>query len=178
MGGIPQFCKSLFNLMMGVAFLQSAVSIAAENSQVHSISNPPKKNEVKNHIFEDPDLKTFAKAVTAADLTELFNGTGPFTAFAPTNQAFEKLGRHKLKELLDPKNKDLLASILIYHIVPGKYMAKNLKPRNFKTVNGKEIEITVDNGEIRVNGARVIKADLVGPNGVLHEIDTVLIPSN
>ena len=95
----------------------------------------------------------------------------------PTNAAFDKLGKEKLNQLLEPQNQDYLTDILIYHIVPGKYMARNLKSMRLQTINGKYLTITKGkDGEIRVNGAKVVRTDLVGPNGVIHEIDTVLIP--
>lgn len=128
------------------------------------------------HGLEDPDLKIFADLIIAAELQDLFQGTGPFTAFIPSNAAFEKLGKNKLRDLKKPENKDQLVSILIYHIIPGKYLAENLKTKNFQTINGKNLNIDVNGETIRVNDAKVIKKDLVGPNGVIHEIDTVLIP--
>lgn len=138
---------------------------------------PAKSQDSKGPILiADPDLSTFVMAIRAAELSDIFNGTGPFTAFIPSNAAFDKFGKVKLKELLKPENKDQLVDILIYHIVPGKYMAENLKSKSYRTVNGKPIEVTNENGQISVNNAKVIRTDLAGPNGVIHEIDTVLIP--
>lgn len=130
----------------------------------------------KDSLLSAPEFSTFVQGIQAADLADLFQGTGPFTAFVPSNQAFDKFGQEKWKALLKPENKDELTSILIYHIVPGKYMSRNLRNMSLKTINGKSIEITVENGEIKVNGAKVIDKDKVGPNGVVHEIDTVLVP--
>lgn len=124
----------------------------------------------------DPNLSEFVKAIRAAEISDIFNGTGPFTAFVPSNAAFDKLGKAKLDELLKPENKDHLVDILIYHIVPGKYMAENLKTKSYRTVNGKPLEVKNENGQISVNNAKVTRTDLTGPNGVIHEIDTVLIP--
>lgn len=124
----------------------------------------------------DPNIRIFMSGVDSADLSDLFIGTGPFTAFVPSNEAVEKFGKDKWDNLLKPENKDQLASILIYHIVPGKYLEKNLKSRTLKTINGKNIQVTVENGEIHINNAKVIKTDMIGSNGVIHEIDTVLIP--
>ena len=108
--------------------------------------------------------------------TDIFVGTGPFTGFAPSNEAFQKFGKEKLHQLLNPDNRDQLTSLIIYHVVPGKYLSKDLKSMDLKTINGKSLAITVQNGEIKVNNAKVIRKDLVGPNGVIHIIDTVLVP--
>lgn len=139
--------------------------------------DPTVQENKKTTAINDPDISTFGKAIDAAQLRDLFEGTGPFTAFIPSNAAFDKFGKTKLDHLLKPENRDNLTSILIYHIVPGKYMAANMKTTSLKTVNGKMIEIKVEeNGDIKVNNAKVIRTDMVGPNGVIHEIDTVLIP--
>lgn len=128
-------------------------------------------------ITQEADLTTFANAIRTAQLVDLFRGTGPFTAFAPSNDAFKKLGDKKLATLFQPAQRDSLTNILIYHIVPGKYPSANLKNMTLKTIQGKPLEIRMgNNGEIRVNNAKVVKKDLMGPNGVLYIIDTVLIP--
>lgn len=128
-------------------------------------------------IFTDPNLKTFGDALKTAELTDLFQGTGPFTSFVPTNEAFKKLGDKKLQALFKKENRDELTSLLIYHIAQGKYLAENLKTMSLKTINGKNLNIVVEqNGDITVNNAKVIKRNLIGPNGVTHVIDTVLIP--
>lgn len=151
----------------------------SENRQVSATITPPGSTASSNpHSLRNPDpnFQTFFDAIVVADLTDLFQGTGPFTAFVPTNAAFEKLGKNKLELLFKPENKDQLTSLLIYHIVPGKYLAKSLKSTELKTVNGKNIAVSVDNGEIHINKAKVLRTDIVGPNGVIHEIDTVLEP--
>ncbi len=126
--------------------------------------------------LQDPDLKKFTEAANAAGIRDLFEGTGPFTVFAPSNAAFEKFGTYKLKQLEEPKNHDTLIDLIMYHVLPGKYMASTLKTMDVKTTEGKEVHIVVENGEIRVNNAKVIRTDMVGPNGVVHIIDTVLEP--
>jgi uncharacterized surface protein with fasciclin (FAS1) repeats len=137
---------------------------------------PPANQPASQHVIDRPELSTYKKAAESAKIIQLFQGTGPFTAFIPTNAAFEKLGKEKLDILLSQNNQDRLADILMYHVVPGKYLEKNLKSMKVRTIEGREITIQVNNGEIRVNGAKVVKTDLIGPNGVVHEIDTVLIP--
>lgn len=132
--------------------------------------------ETSTPLFKDPELKTFGDEVEAANIENLFQGTGPFTAFVPSNEAFDKYGKDKLQELNKPENNEKLTNLLLYHIVSGKYMAKSLKPMSLKTVNGKPIEIKGDQENFTVNQAKIIKTDLVGPNGVIHVIDEVLTP--
>lgn len=122
-------------------------------------------------------FKTLVAAVKAAGLVETLQGTGPFTVFAPTDAAFAKLPPGTVEDLLKPQNKAKLVAILTYHVVPGKVMAADVKPMMAKTVNGKELNITVADGKVMVNNAKVIKTDIAASNGVIHVIDTVLIPN-
>lgn len=124
----------------------------------------------------DPELSTFTSLVKTAGLWDFFQGTGPFTVFAPSNTAFAKLDITMLANLQEPKNRDHLIDLVNYHIILGKYLSGNLKSKQCRTVNGKEITIRVENGDIFVNNAKIMRRDLVGPNGVVHVIDTVLIP--
>lgn len=153
----------------------TAVSFAAESSNELQTTQDAASN-FDTIPQRHPELSTFVMFVNEAQLKDLFNGTGPFTVFAPTNDAFEKLGKKKLEELKKPENRDELSSLLIFHVIPGKYMSKNLKTREARTINGKNLQIMVEQDKIKVGKAKVIKADLEGPNGVIHEIDTVLIP--
>tara|TARA_B110000908_G_C10094119_1_gene375472 strand:- start:68 stop:580 length:513 start_codon:yes stop_codon:yes gene_type:complete len=122
------------------------------------------------------DFSTLVAAVKAAGLAEALSGDGPFTIFAPTNAAFDKLPAGTVDTLLKPENKAKLAAILKYHVVSGKVMAADVKPMKVKTLQGSEFEITVKEGAVMVDGAKVIKTDLVGKNGVIHVIDSVIIP--
>ena len=122
------------------------------------------------------DFSTLVAAVKAADLVETLSGDGPFTVFAPTNAAFEKLPKGTVETLLKPENKEKLAAILKYHVVPGKVMAADVKPGKVKTANGKELEIKVDGDTVMVDGAKVVKTDITGTNGVIHVIDSVVLP--
>ena len=125
------------------------------------------------------DFSTLVAAVKAADLVETLSGKGPFTVFAPTNEAFAKLPKGTVEELLKPENKAKLTSILTYHVVAGKVLAADaikLDGKNAKTVNGQEIAIKVKEGKVMINDATVTAADIVGSNGVIHVIDTVLLP--
>jgi uncharacterized surface protein with fasciclin (FAS1) repeats len=115
-------------------------------------------------------------AVKAAGLVETLQGKGPFTVFAPTDEAFAKLPAGTVADLLKPENKDKLVAILTYHVVPGKVMAANVKTMMVQTVNGQDLSIKVDDGKVTVNNANVIKTDVAASNGVIHVIDTVLLP--
>ncbi len=124
-------------------------------------------------------FKTLAAALTAAGLVDTLKGTGPFTVFAPTDEAFAKLPKGTLEELLKPENKQKLTQILTYHVVPGKVTAKDVMGlKSAKTVNGKEVRIDVKDGKVMVDKATVAKADVEASNGVIHVIDTVILPAD
>jgi transforming growth factor-beta-induced protein len=122
------------------------------------------------------DFSTLVAAVKAAGLADTLGGDGPFTVFAPTNEAFAKLPAGTVETLLKPENKEKLASILTYHVVAAKVMAADVKPGQVKTVNGNEFKLAVSDGKVTVDGATVIKTDIVGNNGVIHVIDHVILP--
>jgi uncharacterized surface protein with fasciclin (FAS1) repeats len=122
-------------------------------------------------------FKTLAKALDAAGLVETLKGKGPFTVFAPTDDAFAKLPGGTLEELLKPENKDKLIAILTYHVVPGKVMASEVAQlQSAKTVNGQALTITTEGGTVRVDDAKIVKTDIICSNGVIHVIDSVLLP--
>ncbi len=121
-------------------------------------------------------FKTLVAAVKAAGLVDTLSGKGPFTVFAPTDEAFAKLPAGTVESLLKPENKEKLVAILTYHVLAGKVMAADVTTSNPKTVNGKEVAIKVDGGKVTVGAATVVKADIAASNGVIHVIDTVLIP--
>jgi uncharacterized surface protein with fasciclin (FAS1) repeats len=122
------------------------------------------------------NFKTLVAAIKAAGLVETLQGKGPFTVFAPTDEAFAKLPAGTVDDLLKPENKEKLVAILTYHVLPGKIMAADVKTMKATTVNGKKLSIKVDDGKVTVNGANVVKTDIAASNGVIHVIDTVLIP--
>lgn len=121
---------------------------------------------------------TLAKALQAAGLVDTLKGKGPFTVFAPTDAAFAKLPAGTLEDLLKPENKSKLVAILTYHVVPGELKAKDLEKRtSVKTVNGEPLKITTRDGKVMINDANVVKANILCSNGVIHAIDTVLLPA-
>ena len=121
-------------------------------------------------------FKTLVAAVKAAGLVETLQGKGPFTVFAPTDEAFAKLPSGTVESLLKPENKEKLVAILTYHVVAGKVMAADVKTGMIKTVNGKELDVKAWDGKVSVNGAKVTSADVAASNGVIHVIDTVVLP--
>ncbi len=118
-------------------------------------------------------FKTLAAALTEADLIDTLKGPGPFTVFAPTDAAFAKIPKADLAALL--KDKAKLTAVLTYHVVPGVVMAKDIKPGMVKTVQGSNLKVTTKGG-VKVNKAKVSKVDIVADNGVIHVIDTVVMP--
>jgi len=136
------------------------------------------KKDIVDTAVSAGDFNTLVTAIKAADLVETLKGKGPFTVFAPTDQAFAKLPSGTVEDLLRPENKQKLSSILTYHVVPGKVMASdvvNLSHAN--TVNGQSLMINTSHGVVMVNNAQVTKTDIDCSNGVIHVIDTVLLPN-
>ena len=122
-------------------------------------------------------FKTLAAALGAAGLVDTVKGAGPFTVFAPTDAAFAKLPAGTVENLLKPENKAQLTAILTYHVVSGKVMAADVvKLKEAKTVNGKMLQVKVNGSDVMINDAKVTSADIVASNGVIHVIDSVVLP--
>lgn len=132
-----------------------------------------KKIDIVDTAVKAGSFKTLAAALTAADLVATLKGKGPFTVFAPTDEAFAKIPKADLDALL--KDKAKLTAVLTYHVVAGKVMAADVKAGKVKTVQGSEITISTMGG-VSVDSAKVIKTDIVASNGVIHVIDSVIIP--
>jgi uncharacterized surface protein with fasciclin (FAS1) repeats len=155
-------------LMLCILFSSTAIAMAGGHM----------KNLVETAAGNDA-FKTLVAAVKAAGLVETLAGKGPFTVFAPTNEAFAKLPEGTVESLLKPENKDKLISVLTYHVVPGKVMSKDIKPSQMvKTVNGQQVSIKLSYGKVSVDGATVTAADVEADNGVIHVIDTVILPKS
>ena len=141
----------------------------------------PKNNTGNKNIVDTAvaagSFQTLTKALQAADLVDTLKGQGPFTVFAPTDEAFAKLPAGTLDDLLKPENKDKLRAILTYHVVAGKIpSAKVVTLSSAKTINGQELKITVMGGNVMVNNAHVVKTDISASNGVIHVVDAVILP--
>lgn len=135
------------------------------------------KTDIVDTAVAAGSFATLAKALTAAGLIETLKSEGPFTVFAPTDEAFAKLPAGTLEDLLKPENKDKLRGILTYHVVAGKVTAADvIKLQKAKTVNGQELKITAKDGSVMVDNAKVTKTDIMCSNGVIHVIDAVVLP--
>ena len=135
------------------------------------------KKDIVDTAVSAGKFKTLVAAVQAAGLVETLKGDGPFTVFAPTDEAFEKLPKGTLESLLKPENKAKLAAILTYHVVPGKVMAADVvKLSEAETVQGSSVKIQVKGSTVMIDKAKVVKADIACTNGVIHVIDSVLLP--
>jgi len=136
------------------------------------------KNIVETAV-EAGKFKTLATALTAAGLIDAVNGPGPFTVFAPTDDAFAKVPKETLEMLLKPENKEKLKAVLTYHVVPGKVMAKDVVGlKGAKSLNGQRIDVKVDGDKVSVDGANVVATDIACTNGVIHVIDSVILPAS
>ena len=123
-------------------------------------------------------FSTLVAAVKAAGLVETLKGEGPYTVFAPTDEAFAKLPKGTLESLLKPENKQKLVAILTYHVVPGKVMAKDVKSGKVKTASGSSLKMKVSKKGVWVDNAKVVATDVKADNGVIHVIDTVILPKS
>jgi len=157
--------------VLGILFL--ALSVISTNAQEMSKSKMSK--DIVTTAVEAGSFKTLATALTEAGLIETLKGKGPFTVFAPTDEAFAKLPKGTVEGLL--KDKEALKKILLYHVVSGEVMASDVvKLKDAQTVEGSKVMITVKDGKVMINNANVVKADVKASNGVIHVIDTVLLP--
>lgn len=135
------------------------------------------KKDIVDTAVGAKSFTTLVAAVKAAGLVETLKSKGPFTVFAPTDEAFAKLPEGTVESLLKPENKDKLVAVLTYHVVPGKVMAADVvKLKNAKTVQGGEVDIVVADGKVKVDNANVVKTDIECSNGVIHVIDAVILP--
>lgn len=135
------------------------------------------KKDIVDTAVGAGSFKTLVAAVKAADLVETLKGKGPFTVFAPTDEAFAKLPEGTVESLLKPENKAKLVAVLTYHVVPGKVMAKDVvKLTEAKTVQGSAVTIAAKGGKVTVDKANVVKTDIETSNGVIHVIDAVILP--
>ena len=154
----------------------TGTSAATADAGANAAPATASKNVVETAIAS-PDHSTLVAAVQAAGLAETLSGTGPFTVFAPTNAAFNKLPKGTVDGLLKPEMKADLTKVLTYHVVPGSLMAADLKDgQKLKTVQGNELTVSIKDGKVMIDGANVSAADLTASNGVIHVIDAVVMP--
>ncbi|HZQ93810.1 MAG TPA: fasciclin domain-containing protein [Candidatus Sulfotelmatobacter sp.] len=159
--------KSTFALALALLLSSTAIKAGAA------------EKDIIDTAVSAGSFNTLAAALRAADLIDALKGEGPFTVFAPTDDAFKKLPPATLESLLKPENKEKLRAILTYHVVSGKVTAEQvMKLSTAKTLNGQNVGITTHGGTVMVNNAKVVKADIPASNGVIHVIDTVILPAN
>ena len=150
-----------------LVFLSSTALLASSHT----------KKDIVDTAVSAGSFNTLVAAVQAAGLAETLKGEGPFTVFAPTDDAFAKLPAGTLDDLLKPENKDKLAAILTYHVVSGKVMAKDVMTmKEAKTVNGQSVMVSMEADTVMIDNAKVVQADVECSNGVIHVIDTVILP--
>ena len=158
-------------------FRQSAIGIVAIAMVASAVHAQPANKDIVDTAVAAGSFKTLAKALQAADLVATLKEKGPFTVFAPTDEAFARLPEGTLDDLLKPENKAKLRRILTYHVVPGRLMAADvLKVKSAKAVSGDTIDIKTSGGNVMVDEARVTKTDVNASNGVIHVIDSVILP--
>lgn len=138
------------------------------------------KKDIVDTAAGDERFKTLVTAVQAADLVKTLKSDGPFTVFAPTNDAFAKLPAGTVENLLKPENKAKLQAVLTYHVIPGKVMSGDIagKKAAVETVQGGKLSVDASDGAVMVDNARVVQADIETTNGVIHVIDTVVLPKS
>ena len=162
----------LKRFMLGIAAGALTLSAAAVQAQ-HT------NKDIVATAVAAGSFQTLAKALQAADLVETLKGEGPYTVFAPTDEAFGKLPAGTLNDLLKPENKQKLQRILTYHVVPGRVSSADVvKLHTVKAVSGDTINIKANGGTVMVDSARVVKTDVQASNGIIHVIDSVILPDD
>jgi uncharacterized surface protein with fasciclin (FAS1) repeats len=155
-------------------------TLAVVATAIASISSAPARAagaDIVDTAVATGQFKTLAAALDEAGLVSILKGPGPFTVFAPTDAAFAKLPAGTVDGLLKPENKAQLTAILTYHVIPGRVMAADVAQlTEAKTVNGEMVKVRADGGSVMVNDAKVTAADVTASNGVIHVIDTVILP--
>ena len=167
---------SVAALLMASSSVAEAGKKCASTTVTNVALQKEKKMDIVDTAVSAGSFKTLAAALQAAGLVDTLKGKGPFTVFAPTDEAFAKLPEGTVETLLKPENKAKLTAILTYHVVPGSVKAADVvKLTSAKTVQGQSVMIDAKDG-VKINNANVIKADIETSNGVIHVIDTVLLP--
>lgn len=159
-----QVSKSIRNLAAGLAISMAATAAVAEMQK-----------DIVDTAVSAGSFNTLVTAVQAAGLVDTLKGPGPFTVFAPTDEAFAKIPKDQLDALL--KDKEKLRAVLTYHVVSGAVMAKDVAPGKVPTVQGQPLTVDVKYGNVMINQAKVVKTDIVTSNGVIHVIDSVVLPN-
>lgn len=167
--------KTLLNMILSSTMIMAVtVALAFDSSYA---GDRYYREDIVDKAIAAGSFNTLVAAVKAADLVETLKSEGPFTVFAPTDEAFAKLPEGTVEDLLKPENKEKLQKILTYHVVPGKVVSSEVvKMNSAETANGQTIDISTRDGSVMVDNATVVKADIMCSNGVIHVVDTVILP--
>ena len=164
--------------ILPTVLLGSILQVASTPAWAQSYSMDSKPDIVETAI-EAGSFQTLVAAVKAAGLVEVLQGDCPFTVFAPTDEAFAKLPEGTVEELLKPENKEKLVAVLTYHVVAGKVMAKDVAGiKSAETVQGQSLKVSIKDGTPMVDNAKIVATDIEASNGVIHVIDTVVLPQS
>ncbi|NNF01907.1 MAG: fasciclin domain-containing protein [Bacteroidia bacterium] len=167
------------SIIFSVGFTSLSAQCSHSSKTAHHHKYETNKADIVDLAVSDGQLSTLVAALKAADLTEVLDGQGPFTVFAPTDAAFAALPEGTIDELLKPENKDKLVKILTYHVIPGRVESTDLKDgQTVASVEGSNIMVETNSKVVKINDALVVKADQRATNGVIHFIDRVIIPPN
>lgn len=168
-----------FVLGLALVIFVGSVSVSAQTTAapVKTKMAVEAKKDIVDTAVSAGMFKTLVAAVQAAGLVDTLKGDGPFTVFAPTDEAFAKLPAGTVENLLKPENKDMLVKILTYHVVPGNAMAADVvKQNSWKTAQGQNLTVKAKDGKVMINKSTVLKTDIATSNGTIHVIDSVLMP--
>ena len=168
--------NKILKFSVALIFTSLVVAVAEHPSAHEHPKAAASKPDIVDTAIAAGSFETLVAAVAAADLVETLKGDGPFTVFAPTDEAFAALPEGTVATLLKPENKDQLVAILTYHVVPGKVMAADVASGEVPTVNGQTATCKVSDSGVTIEGANVVKTDVVASNGVIHVIDQVILP--
>ena len=153
-------------------------TIIKEETKIVKEGKVPAPGSIASVIHDGVTFSILAKAVKAADLEETLSGKGPYTIFAPTDEAFGKLPSGALEKLMLPENKEKLRTLLTYHVIPGQFLSSALKDGDITTLSGDKLDVDVEGKGIEVDNAKVASADVVATNGVFHSVGKVLVPKS
>ena len=153
-------------------------TVVEEKVVVVPATPPVKQGSLTDLISDSVSFTTLKAALKASELDVVLGQKGVYTVFAPTDEAFDKLPAGTLGKLMLPENKEKLRSLLLYHVIPGQMLAVDLKEGQVKTMNGEKVKIEVNDGKVEIDDAKVFSTDVMGNNGVMHSIGTVMIPKS
>ena len=172
--------KKIIGILLSIVLMITILIVPTSNVFADNTTSLKEDKDIVDIASADGRFTILVKALQAADLVNTLKGKGPYTVFAPTDTAFKNLSQETVDTLLKPENKDMLKQILLYHVTEGNLSSNDVKALNGKQLtqaSGGKVDISVKGGDVFINGAKVIITDIKASNGVIHVIDTVLIPN-